>query len=124
MATRTLVLMASSFLFACASSAPTDAPASVQQASACAVYHAQPDPRDCVFPLCGGYFMHLVATPANLECTPLPDYNDPYVTGIFERDEAGNLVQVYPACEYPLTGAFEPDPEHRSFFIFVDYACV
>ncbi len=121
MTNRILALVASSFLLACSSTAPTGH-ASVQQASACPVYSARPDPRDCFFPWCGGWFLHLVTQPSNFE-TCWPDFTDPYVTGIFIRNDDGTLRQVYPACSDPLTGNFEPDPENPGFRIFVLYAC-
>jgi hypothetical protein len=65
--------------------------------------------------------MHQINDPSELVCQL--DFSEPYVTGIFIRDDEGNLIQIYPGCEDSLTGNFEPDPEHSGFQIFVEYAC-
>lgn len=119
MNTRILVLLGSISWFSCGLAPSGQAAATEQAAGACPVYTAQPDPRDCVSPECGGYFMHLISEPANLECRV--DFTDPYVTGIFD---GGTLTQIYPSCRDPLTGNFQPDPENPGFRIFVYYACV
>lgn len=91
--------------------------------SACPVYYARPDLRNCPSPDCGGDWLFEPPQPGQDPCVddlPLVQY----VTGIFIRNDDGTLTRIGPHCDQPLTGVLEPDPDYPGFEIFVYLACV
>lgn len=78
---------------------------------------AMPDPRDCVSPVCGGYFLRDTTEEAcSDQFVFLPES---YVTRVVIREPNGSLTNVSPACSEPLSGAAEADPEYPSLRMYV-----
>jgi len=94
-----------------------------EQDSACQVYLARPDPRDCfVFPDCGGYFIYSYDMPVEDLCTAdLPFAG--YVTRLVYVDFNGTITPFDVPCDQPLTGSIQPDPDYPNFNMFVALAC-
>jgi hypothetical protein len=98
--------------------------AGTEQDSACPVYLARPDLRDCfVFPDCGGYFIYRYDTAVENLCTAdLPFAG--HVTRLVYVDDDGTITPFDVPCDQPLTGSIQPDPDYPNFNMFVALACV
>jgi hypothetical protein len=89
-------------------------------------YSVRPDPRDCAFPQCGGYFLYEIngATPASDKDLCTADFPFAgYVARTMCHLDDGSLAEIYLSCDKPVIGNIQPDPDYKKFYMLVTPSC-